>query len=106
MSCRTPNWRGPIPEPTTSVRSPQTAPEPKLNCMSNTPSQETLQRLLCGVSDVPSLRVTGDGRAREMVAPPALNELFQRIGSAGSVSVVVFFGHWPLLGSKSHRRKF
>src|SRR5439155_18887424 len=48
MSCSTPNWRGPIPEPATSVRSPHTAPEPKLNCMSYTPSQKPLQRRLRG----------------------------------------------------------
>src|SRR5437588_7802615 len=102
MSCRTPNWRGPIPEPTTSVRSPQTAPEPKLNCMSNTPSQEPLQLLLCGVGDVPSVRVSGDCRAREMVGPPPLNEPFDRGGRSISVGVVVFLGHWPLLRINAH----
>src|SRR5437016_10005009 len=45
MSCSTPNWRGPIPVPVTSVRSPHTAPEPKLNCMSYTPAQKPLGTL-------------------------------------------------------------
>src|ERR1700732_3149924 len=101
MSCSTPNCRGPMPDPITSVRSPHIAPEPKLNCMSITPLQEPLQFLLGGMGDIPGLRVTGDRRAREMVGPPAFNQLLDRGGRGCLVGAVIFLGHWPLLRIKA-----
>src|SRR5260370_26831513 len=104
MSCSTPNCRGPIPDPTTSVRSPHIAPEPKLNCMSFTPLQEPLQPLLGGVSDIPGLRVAGDCRAREMVGPPTVNQLLDRSRRGGLVRAVVFLGQWSLRRIKTYLR--
>src|SRR5215470_20280259 len=69
-----------MPEPVTSVRSPQTAPEPKLNCMSDTPFQKPLQRLHGGVGDIPGLGIAGDCRTRKIVLPPALDQLIDRGG--------------------------
>src|SRR5271169_3258448 len=97
MSCSTPNCRGPIPDPITSVRSPHIAPEPKLNCMSFTPLQEPFQSLFGGVGDIPGLRVAGDCRAREMVGPPAFNQLLDRRRPDGLVGAVIFLGHRSLL---------
>src|SRR5215469_10122998 len=97
MSCSTPNCRGPIPEPVTSVRSPHTAPEPKLNCISHTPLQQPLQFLLGGMGDIPSLRIAGDCRPREMIGPPAFNQMLDRSELGGLVGAVIFLGHRPLL---------
>src|SRR5215472_1047951 len=93
MSCNTPNWRGPIPEPVTSVRSPQTAPEPKLNCISDTPLQQPLKLLLSGMGDIPGLRIAGDCRSRKMIGPPALNQVLDRSRLCGLVDPVIFLGH-------------
>src|SRR5947209_15394403 len=106
MSCRTPNCRGPIPDPIISVRSPQIAPEPKLNCMSFTPLQEPLQPLFGGVGDIPGLRVAGDCRAREMVGPPTFNQLLDRASPCGLVGAKIFLGHWPLLRISSEAQNF
>src|ERR1700747_1404451 len=97
MSCSTPKCRGPMPDPITSVRSPHIAPEPKLNCMSNTPLQEPLQPLFGGVGDIPGLRVAGDRRAREMVGPPTFNQPLDRRRRGSLVGAVIFLGHWSLL---------
>src|ERR1700757_1821234 len=97
MSCSTPNCRGPMPDPTTSVRSPHIAPEPKLNCMSFTPVQEPLQPLLGGVGDIPGLRVAGDRRAREMVGPPTFDQLLDRRRCGSLVPTEIFLAHWSLL---------
>src|SRR5258708_444025 len=97
MSWSTPNCRGPMPEPVTSVRSPHTAPEPKLNCMSNTPFQELLQPFLADMSDIPRLRITGDCRAREMVGPPAFDQQLNGNRVGGLHGAEISFRHLPLL---------
>src|SRR3974377_571494 len=125
MSGSTPNGGGPIPEPVTSVRSPQTAPEPKLNCISDTPfqnsvlglNQEPLQNLFGGMGDIPSLGIAGDCRAREMVVPPAFDQLVDRTGSAprcggasldirgkNQVSLGIFANHRDPPTSRIHHR--
>src|SRR6266446_2992375 len=82
-----------MPEPVTSVRSPQTAPAPKLNCMSYNPSQEPLQPFLSGVSDIPSLRIARDCRAWEMIRPPVFDQLFDRNRVGGFDYAEIFLGH-------------
>src|SRR5712671_2508889 len=100
MSCSTPNCRGPMPDPITSVRSPHSAPEPKLNCMLFTPRQEPLQPLFGGVGDIPGLRVAGDRRTWEMVVPPTFNQQLDRRRRGGLVGAVILFGHWSLVRIK------
>src|SRR5437868_10936635 len=94
-----------MPDPITSVRSPHTAPEPKLNCMSFTPRQELLQHLFGSVGDIPGLRVAGDCRAREMVGPPTFNQQLDRRGRSALVGAVIFLGHWSLLRRRRIERK-
>src|ERR1700760_4313696 len=92
MSCSTPNCRGPIPEPFTSVRSPHTAPEPKLNCMPLTPFQEALPTLLRRMRDIPG-RVAGDRRAGKVIVPPRLDQLLDRRMRGNGFDGFVFLGH-------------
>src|SRR5438270_6458642 len=93
-----------MPDPITSVRSPHSAPEPKLNCMLFTPLQQPLQPLFGGVGDIPGLRVAGDRRARKMVGPPTFNQLLDRRRRGSLVGAVIFLGHWSLLRIKTYLR--
>src|SRR5689334_14060383 len=104
MSCRTPNWRGPMPDPITSVRSPHIAPEPKLTCMLFTPLQSPRHALLDGVGDITSRGVASDCRAREMVCPPTFNQFLDRRRRGSLVGAVIFVGHWSLLRRSELKR--
>src|SRR5579884_2343734 len=74
ISCRIPNWSGPMPEPVVSVRFPHRAPAPNASCMSLTLLQALLQVFLGGESDIPCGGDLGHGRTGEVIVPPLLDE--------------------------------
>src|SRR5260370_21982767 len=78
-----PNWSGPMPDPVTSVRLPHSAPAPNASCMSEHSQSEVdeapLQLFLGGETVVPGLRHLGHRRAGEMILPPALDQIVERL---------------------------